>query len=252
MPSPIRAHTLSHVELTGIQNASRQELVSFAAAIADNGDGLLADAELLAVNRRFGRAYSMAALSVEEYGKATGVLTLAVMPDDLRARAPVGQLIEWHAVKQLGGLLLSSLQLGSAPGVAGMIVGSSVGDLGQLLGATQMQAQDTDRQKKRGLYVDLDAAGVIWRPDNVTEAEATEQVERARQVSASAGIFRDSIALAKLSNPPAEALAVSAALFSWYLTNAEPQTAHDAAQIAKDTIPVIRAALANATETAQP
>lgn len=42
------------------------------------------------------------------------------------------------------------------------------------------QAQVTDGMKVRGRYADMDAAGNILRPDDITDAEAAGQLARAR------------------------------------------------------------------------
>jgi AbiV family abortive infection protein len=72
-----------------------------------NGHGLLHDAEVLARSGCTARAYSLAALAVEECGKAACLVALAALPRTLRAQAPVGRMLEWHQLKQVGGLLIA-------------------------------------------------------------------------------------------------------------------------------------------------
>ena len=48
-----------------------------------------------------------AALAIEEVGKAGSLATLAAMPENIREQAPVGRLLEWHQLKQVGGLLIA-------------------------------------------------------------------------------------------------------------------------------------------------
>jgi len=55
------------------------------------------------------RAYSLAALAVEEAGKAASLVLLTVMPETLRARAPAGAMLEWHQLKQVQGLLMAGV-----------------------------------------------------------------------------------------------------------------------------------------------
>src|SRR5215475_6953436 len=105
------------MDFQAVKDASRPELVACANAAAQNGRDLLADAELLSDADRHPRAYSLAVLAVEEYGKAVSLLTLAVMPENLRAQAPVRRMLECHPIKQVGGLLLAVLPL-SEPGPA--------------------------------------------------------------------------------------------------------------------------------------
>src|SRR5215468_9532921 len=97
------------MDLKAVKEASRQQLIACAAAAATNGRDLLDDAELLSDAARHPRAYSLAVLAVEEYGKAVSLLSLAVMPENLRAQAPVRRMLECHPMKQIGGLLLAVL-----------------------------------------------------------------------------------------------------------------------------------------------
>jgi AbiV family abortive infection protein len=76
------------MDFTAVRAAGRAELVGYAAAIARNGHLLIDDAELLLANCRWPRAYALAALAVEEFGKASGVLILALMPDTIRGEVP--------------------------------------------------------------------------------------------------------------------------------------------------------------------
>jgi AbiV family abortive infection protein len=93
------------VDLRAVKAARRTELSACAVAAARNAHGLLHDAEVLARSGCAARAYSLAALAVEECGKAACLCALAVLPKTLRTRAPVGRLLEWHQLKQVGGLL---------------------------------------------------------------------------------------------------------------------------------------------------
>ncbi len=70
------------------------------------------------------RAFSLAALPLEESGKAAEIAILAVLPPALRARMPLRRLLEWHQLKLAGGLLLTALPLGNAgPVLAAMPAG---------------------------------------------------------------------------------------------------------------------------------
>ena len=60
---------MASMDLRAVKAASRAELADCAVAAARNAQGLLTDAELLAASGRSGRAYSLAALAVEEAGK---------------------------------------------------------------------------------------------------------------------------------------------------------------------------------------
>src|SRR5262249_30412201 len=76
------------VDLRAVKAASRTQLSACACAAARNAHGLLHDAEVLARSGATARAYSLAALAVEECGKALGLCVLAVLPKTLRTRAP--------------------------------------------------------------------------------------------------------------------------------------------------------------------
>ena len=89
-----------------------RELARGAVAAAGNARGLVEDAELLSGAGRLARAYSLAGLAVEEVGKAGSLATLAAMPDSLRARAPLGRMLEWHQMKLVAGELIAAMPFG--------------------------------------------------------------------------------------------------------------------------------------------
>ena len=93
---------------------STPALVKCAVGAAVNAQGLLDDAELLCAAGRHARGYALAALAVEEAGKAADLTALAVMPVSLRAQAPVGRMLEWHQLKLVGGLLITAVPLGTS------------------------------------------------------------------------------------------------------------------------------------------
>jgi AbiV family abortive infection protein len=199
------------MDLKAVKEASRQQLVACAAAAATNGRDLLDDAEHLADADRHPRAYSLAVLAVEEYGKAVSLLALAVMPENLRAQAPVRRLLECHPMKQVGGLLLAVLPLGETGPVASLAA-MPLTQLTQVLETTDAFAQDADRMKIRGLYVDLQRDARIRRPSEITEAEVSDEIGRVRQVAASASMLCDSGVVERLADPPAEAIELARVL----------------------------------------
>src|SRR5260370_7511403 len=93
------------MDLGAVKAASRPALRACVAATAENAQRLLDDAELLAGAGRHARAYSLAVQAVEEVGKATGLLTLAAMPRNVRAQAPGRRMLEWHQLHPVGALL---------------------------------------------------------------------------------------------------------------------------------------------------
>src|SRR5260370_16599860 len=87
------------MDLAAVKDAPAWALARGSVAAARNARGLVQDAELLSGAGRLARAYSLAGLAVEEVGKAGSLPDLAAMPENLRARAPVGRMLEWHQIK---------------------------------------------------------------------------------------------------------------------------------------------------------
>jgi AbiV family abortive infection protein len=160
---------------------------------AVNAQGLLDDAELLSAAGRRARGYALAALAVEEAGKAAALSTLAAMQVSLRAQAPVGRMLEWHQLKLVGGLLITAIPLGN---VATELAAMPLRPVAGILEDAQVLAQDVDRLKQRGLYADIDRSGQVRLPSEVTEADVDAQLGRARQVTETAA------ASASVCGPP--------------------------------------------------
>jgi AbiV family abortive infection protein len=190
------------VDLRAVKASAQPELAACAIAAARNAQGLLDDAELLAGAGRTGRAYSLAVLAVEECGKAMDLTALAVMPPRLRARAPLGRMLQWHQLKLVGGLLIAVLPIGS---VGSRVAVMSADELAHIASILDAPADEADRLKRRGFYVDMDRSGRVREPSEITESELASQLGRARQAAASgtsALLGPDFQAL--LANPPAE------------------------------------------------
>lgn len=201
------------MDLRAVKAATRTQLAACAFAAARNACGLLHDAEMLAASGSAARAYSLAALAVEECGKAAALGALAVLPKTLRTRAPVGRLLEWHQLKQVGGLLIAAVTV-EAPGLASRLAAMPAAQARQVLCSLNVPAEEADRLKRRGLYVDMDRSGRIREPSEITEAEVTGQLARARQAAESAGWLLGPEMQARLANPPAEAVEFARALVS--------------------------------------
>jgi AbiV family abortive infection protein len=157
------------------------------------------------------RACSLAALAVEECGKAAGLTALAVLPRRVRTRAPAGRMLEWHQLKQLGGLLLAAVPP-DMPGTVPKLAAMPAAQARQILSALNAPADEADRLKRRGLYVDMDRNGRIREPSEITAAEATSQLAQARQAAASASVLLGPQTQARLANPPAAAIKLARAL----------------------------------------
>jgi AbiV family abortive infection protein len=223
------------MDLKAVKAASRPALLACVAAAAENAQGLLDDAERLAGTGACARAYSLSALAVEEFGKATGLLTLAQMPRNVREQAPVGRMLEWHQLKLVGGMLMAVLGFGP-PGAAARLAAMPITQLEQILDTTGAFADDADMLKRRGLYVDMDRHGRIRRPSEITETEVSGQLARARQVASSASLLRDPGVQPRFADPPAEAVELARALVRAFAEAGNLRTPKAAAAVALNAI----------------
>jgi AbiV family abortive infection protein len=227
------------VDLPAIKAAARAQLLACALAAARNVLGLLSDAEILAASGSTARAYSLAALAVEECGKAMCLIALTVLPRTLRARAPVGRMLEWHQLKQVGGLLIVAVPI-DPPGLAAKLVAMPAAQATRILTNLSAPADEADRLKRRGLYVDMDRTGRICEPSEITEAELTSQLDRARQAAVSAVLVLGPEARARLANPPAEVIELASALIDVLIQEGRARTPEAAADIMLNAVRNIR------------
>jgi AbiV family abortive infection protein len=218
------------MDIQAVKGATRQQLLDLTAAIARNGNEMLSDAEFLSAGERYPRAYALGALAVEELGKAVAVMMLAMMPDDVRAHAPVKALLDWHLMKQNGALLMTTLGFGSPPGGTELLGSMPVAAVAQVLTETMAQAQGVDLMKKRGLYADMGPAGEIWEPGTITRLEAQEQLGRARDVAAAAERLLAPDFLAVLAAPPAWVAGLASDFFGEWLGGPQALSAEQAAE----------------------
>jgi AbiV family abortive infection protein len=206
----MRQSYVGTVDLAAVKDAPTLVLARGSVAAARNACGLVEDAELLSRAGRLARAYSLAGLAVEEVGKAGSIATLAAMPENLRARAPLGRMLEWHQMKLVVGQLIAAVPLG----VAARFVTMPLSEVAEILDTAQSSAQDMDRLKQRGLYVDVDRSGQVREPSEVTVDEVREQLERGRRAASAADKFLDPSAPVWLANPGVDAVEFSRALVS--------------------------------------
>jgi AbiV family abortive infection protein len=167
------------VDLSAVRAATGPELAATATAAARNASDLVRDAEVLAQAHSTARASSLAALAVEEVGKEAGLCALAGMPDALKARMPVGRMLEWHQFKQAKGQLIAAMPYGP-PGLASRLLAMEAADLAQVLSTVGVPADQADRLKRGGFYVDIGQDGGLREPSENTEAEVTSQLAQAR------------------------------------------------------------------------
>jgi len=223
------------VDLRAVKAASRAELSACAVASARNAQQLLYDAEALAGSGSRGRAYSLAVLAVEESGKAAGLTALGGLPNGMRTQAAAGRLLQWHQLKQVGGLLIAAVTF-EAPGVAAKLAAMPATQVTQILRSLSVSAEEADRLKRRGLYVDMGPSGRIRQPSEITEAEVTSQFARARQATASAGMLLDPEVQARIARPPAEAIELCGALASALTRAGYTRTPEAAADVILDAV----------------
>ena len=228
------------MDLGAVKAASRAELCAYAAAAADNAVGLFDDAELLSGAGRYARAYALAVLAVEEFGKATSLVALAALPENLRTQAPVGQMLAWHQLKQVGGLLIAAVGFSERDRAAARLAAMPVTQLEQILQETDAFAEDADRLKQRGLYMDVDREGRIRRPSEITEVEVSRQLVRARQVASTASQLREPATQAWLAHPPAELIELSWALVGAFAEAGSGRSPAAAAAVVRQAVSTLR------------
>src|SRR5215467_15236662 len=103
--------------------------------------------------------------------------------------------------------------LGS-PTLATRLVTMPLSEVAELLDGAQAFAEDVDRLKQRGLYVDLDTSGQVREPSEITGAEVREHLARARLAASAANALLDPSAPARLANPGPAAVEFCRALVS--------------------------------------
>lgn len=223
------------MDLRAVKAASRAELSACAVAAARNAQELLYDAEMLAACGSRARTYSLAVLAVEESGKAAGLTAVAGLPNGMRTHAVAGRLLQWHQLKQVGGLLIAAVTF-EAPGVAAKLAAMPATQVTQILRSLSVSAEEADRLKRRGLYVDMGPSGRIREPSEISEAEVTTQFVRARQAAASADMLLHPEVQARIARPPAEAIALCAALARALTLAGYARTPEAAADVVLDAV----------------
>lgn len=215
------------MDLAAVKEARRGDLLACASTAARNAIGLLHDAELLAQYGATARAYSLAAFAVEECGKAFSLCALLVLPRERIEQAPVGRMLQWHQLKQVGGLLMGVITL-EEPGAAARLVAMPRARAERVVRSLAVPADEADRLKRRGMYVDMDRSGRIREPSEITDAETADEIELARQAADSAELLLGPQVQARLADPPPEVTRLAEALVT-ALTRAGGARTPDAA-----------------------
>src|SRR5258708_36327885 len=142
----MRAAYARVVDFEAVKAAATPDLVRCAGGAAANAQHRLGDAELLAAAGRHPRAYALAALAVEEAGKAASVAALAMMPVSLRAQAPAGRLLEWHQLKLISGMLIAAVPPGTRTRtMAAQFTPTAPGRVARILDNPPALGQDQNR-----------------------------------------------------------------------------------------------------------
>ena len=199
-------------------------------AAARNARCLVEDAEMLSGAGRLARAYSLAGLAVEELGKAGSLAALAAMPENLRARAPLARMLEWHQWKLVTGQLIAAVPVG-VPGVADRFVTMPLSEITNILDNARASAQDVDRLKQRGLYVDVDRSGQVREPSEVTAAKVRIQLDRAWRAASAANALLDPGVPLRLANPGSASVEFSRAVVSAFAATGLARSPEAAAEV---------------------
>jgi len=229
------------VDLRAVQAATGPELAAAAAATSKNACGLLRDAELLAELHRAARAFSLASLAVEEVGKAVSLAKLAGLPEALKAQAPVRRMLEWHQLKQATGQLVAMVPY-DARGLAAGLIAMPAADMTRIMSALEAEAEEADRLKRWGLYVDIGLGSRIREPSQITETQVTRQLAQARRAVDSARSLLDPGTVARLPCPPEEGVELARAAVSALGEAGYARTPDAAADVIVNMVSKLRAA----------
>ncbi len=237
------------MHLGAVREAPPLALACGAVAAARNARGLVLDAELLSGAGRLARAYSLAGLAVEEVGKAESLTILAAMPENLRARAPVGRLLEWHQLKLIMGQLTAAIPFSppdKPPAKVTRFATMPLSEVAGILDQAQAFAENADRLKQRGLYVDVDRSGQIREPCEVTAAEVRDQLGRARRAASAATALLEPSAPLWLTCPEAAGAEVSRALVSAFGALGSARSPEAAADVLRNAATNVRGQMSSA------
>jgi AbiV family abortive infection protein len=172
-------------------------------------------------------------------GKADSLSALAAMPENLRARAPLGRMLEWHQMKLVVGQLTAAVPF-SMVDKATKLVTMPASEIADILDEAQAFAEDANRLKQRGLYVDVDRGGHIREPSEVTAAEVREQLDRARHAASAVSALLDPCAPLLLANPGAAGVELSRALVSAFGGIGHARSPEAAADVLRNALTAIR------------
>jgi AbiV family abortive infection protein len=151
-----------------------QVLVELAIAAEANARELISDAEVLLAAGRWPRAYALAVLAHEEFGKGLMAMVLVAAHPAARQPARLRELTGDHRRK------LTSTYEHEA------MVGGS-GWQAELRRSPEL-ARSANERKQRGFYVDFADDGSLRMPSEIGEDEARTQVASVRETVCSPGL----------------------------------------------------------------
>lgn len=149
-------------------------LHQLALAAEANARELVNDAEVLLAAGRWPRAYALAVLAHEEFGKGLMAVALATAHPDAQQPARLRELTAGHIRK-----LVSTFQHEA-------MVGRPDREA-KLLGSPEL-ARNMNERKQRGFYVDFADDGSLRLPSEIGEDEARAQVASVRKTIFSPGL----------------------------------------------------------------
>jgi AbiV family abortive infection protein len=145
-----------------------QVLHQLAVEAEANARELINDAEVLLAAGRWPRAYALAVLAHEEFGKGLMAVALATAPPDAQQPGRLQELTAGHLRK-----LLSTFQHQAMLGGADW---------------SPEQARRANERKQRAFYVDFADDGSLQLPSEIDEDEARAQVASVRKTVFAQGL----------------------------------------------------------------
>lgn len=150
-------------------------LLEFARAADANAKDLIADAEILMEKERWPRAFALAVLAREEFGKGLMALQLMGVPPDWVTPARLRTLQGDHIRKLM-----------SAYEHEGMTSSPELHD--DYLRRSRETAHRANLDKQRAFYVDFAEDGSVRQPSQISEDEARSLVAQVHQMIHTPGL----------------------------------------------------------------
>jgi len=149
----------------------RSALIEFCHAAEANARDLISDAEVLLEKERWPRAFALAVLAQEEFGKCLMAMVLAMASPDV-VSAHLHELRSGH-IRKLRSALEHEALLGLPEGPPELLV--SMDQIPEI-------ARDGNDLKQWGFYVDISEDGSLRQPSEIGEREAKAVVARVHKV----------------------------------------------------------------------